>query len=82
MTEGTGALPIGWVQLLLASSLVLVAGIISLCLRLGLERRLAWASLRTVVQLLMVGSVLTWVFSHEDPRILGGVIKNIFNFAV
>ncbi len=72
--SGQGALPLGWTQLLLAMSLVLLAGLISLALRLGLERKLALATCRTVVQLLLVGYVLAWVFHTDDPAILGGVM--------
>lgn len=62
-----GAIPIdGW-QLALSASLVLVAGLVSVALRLGIERRLAVASLRTVVQLLLVGYVLGWVFALREP---------------
>ena len=47
----------------LATLLILVNGAISLALRLGLHRMLGIAALRTVVQLLLVGLVLQWVFS-------------------
>jgi len=50
------------VDVAVAAVLVLVAGAVSLGLRLGLERRLAWASVRTVAQLLLVGYILKWVF--------------------
>jgi len=56
----------GW-DLLLAVSLVLAAGLISFFLRLGLERRLALASLRTVLQLLLVGYLLKFIFGLENP---------------
>ncbi len=49
-------------QLAIATSLILISGAISLALRLGLERRLALAAVRTVVQLLLVGQVLNWIF--------------------
>ena len=50
------------IDLALAAALVLVAGVVSLGLRLDLERRLAWASVRTVLQLLLIGYLLRWVF--------------------
>jgi UDP-glucose/iron transport system permease protein len=56
------ALPLNAFDLSVAALLVLVAGGISFALRLGLERRLAVAAVRTVVQLLLVGYVLKWVF--------------------
>lgn len=52
-------------QVALAALLLLVNGGISIWLRLGLERSLVVAGIRTVVQLLLVGLVLQWVF-HVD----------------
>jgi putative ABC transport system permease protein len=49
-------------DLVIAASLVLVNGLVSLGLGLGLGRRLAIASVRTVVQLLLIGLVLEWIF--------------------
>ena len=60
----SGAIPLSVFDLSIAAGLVLIAGLISLLFRLGLERRLALASVRTVAQLLLVGYVLQWVF---DP---------------
>jgi putative ABC transport system permease protein len=53
---------LGPVDLAISGGLVLLAGAISLALKLGLEKRLAIASVRTVVQLLLVGYVLGWIF--------------------
>jgi putative ABC transport system permease protein len=52
-------------QLALAAGLILINAAISLALRLGLEGRLLVAALRTVVQLLLIGLVLKWVFAPE-----------------
>jgi putative ABC transport system permease protein len=52
-------------QLVIAAGLVVVAGLTSFGLRLRLERSLAIAAGRTVVQLLLVGYVLRWVFAAE-----------------
>jgi len=65
MPREPGAMPLEWWQLAIAASLVIVAGAVSIGLRLGLEKRLAIASVRTVVQLLLVGWVLEWVFGLE-----------------
>lgn len=65
MADGAGAIALGPAQLALAAALVVVAGLVSVALRLGLERRLAVAALRTVVQLMLVGYVLQWVFRIE-----------------
>lgn len=53
---------LGFWQLGLATALILISGAISLALQLGLERRLIWASVRTVVQLLVIGLVLEYIF--------------------
>jgi putative ABC transport system permease protein len=50
-------------QVAIATSLILISCGISLALQLGLERRLLMASIRTVVQLLLVGLMLKWVFA-------------------
>jgi putative ABC transport system permease protein len=50
-------------QVGIATALILISGAISLALQLGLERRLLVASVRTVVQLLLVGLILKWVFA-------------------
>lgn len=53
---------LGYGQVAVAASLVLVNAAISLWLGLRIERSLLWASVRTVVQLLLVGLILEWVF--------------------
>ncbi len=50
-------------DLSIAAALILINGALSVVLKLGLERQLLWASVRTVVQLLAIGYVLGWVFS-------------------
>ena len=62
-----GAIPIDAWHLALCAAFVLAAGAVSLGLRLGLEKRLAIATARTVVQLLLIGYVLGWVFALEHP---------------
>ena len=49
-------------RVVLAAFLIFINGAISLVLKLGLERRLAVAALATVVQLLLIGFVLDWIF--------------------
>ncbi|MET0609886.1 MAG: iron export ABC transporter permease subunit FetB [Pseudomonas caspiana] len=46
----------------IAACLILINGALSLGMKLGLERQLIWASIRTVVQLLAIGYILGWVF--------------------
>ncbi|MEE2707372.1 MAG: iron export ABC transporter permease subunit FetB [Planctomycetota bacterium] len=59
---GAEYIELSYLQIALAALLILVNGVISMVLRLGLERSLIVASLRTVVQLLLIGFVLQWVF--------------------
>jgi putative ABC transport system permease protein len=65
MTSAAGALPLSFLDLAISAALVLLAGGVSVALRLGLENRLALASVRTVVQLLLVGYVLRFVFAQN-----------------
>jgi len=58
-------LELGFAQLAIAASLIVVCSAISLVLQLGLQRRLLLAALRTVVQLLLVGLVLWWIFAPQ-----------------
>jgi len=59
------AVPLSTGQLAVAASLIVISGVISLLLRLGLERRLAVAAARTVVQLWLIGLVLKWIFEAD-----------------
>lgn len=59
-------------QVGLAALLILVNAAISLALRLRMERRLLVAAVRTVLQLLLIGLVLGWVFAVRSwPLVLG-----------
>lgn len=49
-------------KLALAASLLIVNALISFLLRLDLERRLLLAAVRTLVQLMLIGLVLQWIF--------------------
>jgi putative ABC transport system permease protein len=54
-------------DLAIASVLIVLDGVLSLVLRLGLHRHLAWAALRMVVQLVLIGFILRWVFAVSSP---------------
>lgn len=71
--ERVGAIPLDALDLSIAASLVVLAGLISVALRLRLEKRLAIAATRTVVQLLLVGYVLRAVFAIENVALVLGV---------
>lgn len=63
----TGPAPIGDWELVSAVALVAVAGGVSFVLGLDLERRLAWATARAVVQLFLIGHVLYFVLETPNP---------------
>ncbi|MCA9554499.1 MAG: iron export ABC transporter permease subunit FetB [Myxococcales bacterium] len=67
-------LELGPWDLVVAACLVLLAGGVSVVMRLGLERKLAVASLRTVVQLLLIGQVLRHVFAFDHPLLVLAVL--------
>ena len=72
---------LGPAQLAVATCLVAIAGAVSLALRLGLERRLAIAALRTVVQLGLVGLILERVFALRNAWLVLGLILVMTVFA-
>ena len=60
-------IPINNGQLALAASLILINMGLSFALKLGLAKSLGIATIRMVVQLLLVGYILDWVFALENP---------------
>ena len=58
----TGYQTLSLTDIAIAAALIVVNGVLSVALKLDLERKLAIAALRTVVQLLAIGYVLGWVF--------------------
>lgn len=60
------AIALGWVDVLAAALLLVLNGAVSVAFRLGLERSLAVAALRAVVQLALVGWVLQLVFAASS----------------
>lgn len=60
-------------QVAAAASLIVVNGLVSLTLKLRMEKLLLVASIRTVVQLLMMGMVLEWVFQLDRWYVVIGL---------
>ncbi len=58
----------------IAAVLIFANGLISLLLRLDLEKRLLLAAARTVVQLSLIGYVLEWIFSCNHWVTIGGLM--------
>ncbi len=54
------------IRLMLATFLVVIAGIVSLGFRLKMEKRLAIAAVRTVVQLMIIGVLLRTIFQLDN----------------
>ncbi|MFB2772356.1 ABC transporter permease [Pelatocladus sp. BLCC-F211] len=66
----TNYIQISYGQLALATLFIVVNIGLSFSLRLGLERSLGIASLRMVIQLLLVGYILQWVFTLSNPILI------------
>jgi putative ABC transport system permease protein len=68
-------------QLVVATLLIFVAGVVSMALRLGVERRLGLAALRTVVQLGLVGVILERIFALRNPVLVVALVLLMTVFA-
>ena len=68
-------------QLVIATVLIVAAGVVSMALRLGIERRLGVAALRTVIQLGLLGLVLEQIFSLENPLLVVALLLLMTAFA-
>ncbi len=69
-----GVIAIGWWQLLLAAGFILLVGAVSIRLSLGVEKDLALATVRTYVQLFVLGLVLRWIFGIDSPWVVIGLL--------
>ncbi|NER29771.1 MAG: iron export ABC transporter permease subunit FetB [Symploca sp. SIO1C4] len=63
-------IPISNWQLVGATALIVINVALSFALKLGLGQRLGIAAMRMVVQLLLVGYVLEWVFTLQSPLLV------------
>jgi putative ABC transport system permease protein len=61
-------------DLAIASVLIILDGILSLVLRLRLHKQLAWAAIRMVVQLVLIGYILRLVFAIASPLVTLAVV--------
>ena len=68
------AVPISNLQLVFSVGLVVVAGLISAALGLGLLRSLVWGTVRTIVQLSLIGLALHHIFAIDNPALIVAVI--------
>ena len=76
-----GYIPLGYGDLALAGLLVLANAGLSLYLELGIHRRLVVAALRSIIQLTLVGLVLTALFTHVSLLWTGLVFAVMVVFA-
>jgi len=70
----SGIPQISTLQLALSVGLVLVAGLVSAALELGILRSLLWGTVRTFVQLLLLGYALTYIFAIDHPLLIVALI--------
>ncbi len=75
------AIPLDAVDLAIAATLVVLNGALSIALQLGLARELAIATARMVVQLLLVGLVLVWLFEAVSALWTGLTVLVMILFA-
>lgn len=68
-------------DLALAAALLLINGALSIRLKLGVTRSLAVAATRMVVQLLLVGLILRYLFELKSPWLTLGVVVIMIGFA-
>ncbi|HHV79646.1 MAG TPA: iron export ABC transporter permease subunit FetB [Firmicutes bacterium] len=69
-----GAIPISDAKLLLSIILVCLAGLVSTALKLGLTKSLAIGTVRTFLQLGLIGYVLGYVFRVDNPLLMIAVL--------
>jgi len=74
----TPAQPLEWLDLALAACLMLVAAMAALALRLGVTRSFLIAAARMTAQLLLIGQLLTWLFTHVHLGLTLGVAVIMF----
>ncbi|RKP12198.1 UPF0014 family [Piptocephalis cylindrospora] len=64
---------LSWWNVAVASSFLLINGAISIHMGLGLERTILVAAIRCIIQLTIMGYVLTEIFSSKQPLIIMGL---------
>lgn len=69
-----GVIPLSTADLTLAAGLVIMLSALTWYLKLGMGRRLLIAALRTVVQLLLLGLVLKYLFESSHPILIGVIM--------
>ncbi|MBX3249114.1 MAG: iron export ABC transporter permease subunit FetB [Myxococcales bacterium] len=81
MAEGADVIALSLVDLAGAATLVLLAGVVSLLLRLGLGGQLVLGMVRATVQLFLLGFALRWIFAHVHWALTGGAALVMISLA-
>lgn len=76
-----GAVPIDNLHIGLAAIAVLITGVLTLVMQLGLARTLLIAAIRMVIQLWLVSLVLRWVFAQDSVFVVVAILLLMGSFA-
>jgi putative ABC transport system permease protein len=77
----SGIINITWINVAVATVLVMAAGICSLLLKLRLERDIVIGTIRTFIQLFLLGYVLKTVFALNNPLVIVLLFSMMIYFA-
>jgi putative ABC transport system permease protein len=77
----TGPVELGWPGLAAAASLLLLNGALSAALGLGLGKKILVATIRTTVQLSILGWILVPVFATSNPYLTVGICVILLTLA-
>ena len=72
---------ISWMHVAVTTLFVISAGVCSLCLRLKLEKDLLIGTVRTFIQLFLLGYVLKYVFALNNPLVIFFLFSLMIYFA-
>lgn len=75
------AIQLSYWDLAIASLLLVANGLLSIALGLGLTQRLAIAAARMIIQLLLIGAALTWLFAQQSALWTGLAAFIMLGFA-
>lgn len=70
-----------WMHVAVTTLFIIAAGICSICLRLKLEKDLLIGTLRTFIQLFLLGYVLKYVFALNNPLVIFFLFSLMIYFA-
>ncbi|NLB53709.1 MAG: iron export ABC transporter permease subunit FetB [Syntrophomonadaceae bacterium] len=70
----SGYIPISNWQLILSLVLVLITGLVSMLMKLGLFKSLLWGTFRAFIQLMLIGYLLTFIFELNNLLIIIAII--------